>query len=359
MRSARACKGGWLVLGTLLISTVGCSSATVQWQDRWGGASLTEQYIARDGATGARLDFARLASRAAGADVILFGEEHNHPTCTAIEAALFGELVRRGAAPKLAMEFFERDTQPALDAYLAGSSTEPDFRKAARQGKSYVHSHRPLIEVARAGRAPVIAANAPRTLVRELRKSGLAYDAFRASRSAEEQALLPERIYEADSGYRARFMEIMGGHAAAPSAPSTPTISSNHASDDVIVMQPVGAPSAGAATSSTQPATSAPSPELLNSMFNAQLLWDSAMAESVAKARERSGSRPVMLVVGRFHVEQLGGTTQALRALRPRDRVLTVVFRSDEQLPASAPEKGVADIVIDGLSVPPPPGAPQ
>lgn len=358
MSNARACKGGWLVLGTLLISAVGCSSATVQWQDRWGGASLTEQYVARDGATGDRLDFARLASRAAGADVILFGEEHNHPTCTAIEAALFGELVRRGAAPKLAMEFFERDTQPALDAYLAGSSAEPEFRKAARQGKSYVHSHRPLIEVARAGRAPVIAANAPRTLVRELRKSGLTYDAFRASRSAEEQALLPERIYETDSGYRARFMEIMGGHAAAPSAPP-PTISSNHASEDPIVMQPVGAASAGAGTSSSQPAASAPSPELLNSMFTAQLLWDSAMAESVARARAQSPSRPVMLVVGRFHVEQFGGTSQALRAQRPRDRVLTVVFRSDEQLPTSAPDKGIADIVIDGLSVPPPPGAPQ
>ncbi len=62
-------------------------------------------------------------------------------------------------------------------------------------------------------------------------------------------------------------------------------------------------------------------------MFRAQQLWDWTMADSVV-AQVESGRRPTVLVVGQFHTDHAGGVVQALKALRPQTRTLTVSFVS-------------------------------
>src|SRR5690349_22509367 len=47
-------------------------------------------------------------------------------------------------------EMFERDVQPALDAYLAGRLSEKDFRAQSRPWGNYDTAYRPLIERAKA-----------------------------------------------------------------------------------------------------------------------------------------------------------------------------------------------------------------
>ena len=73
-------------------------------------------------------------------------------------------------------------------------------------------------------------------------------------------------------------------------------------------------------------------PEIVESFFKAQQVWDATMADSVANAVER-GETPVILLVGRFHVDHDGGTVTELRNLIPGHRIVTVTLDSGRDEP--------------------------
>jgi uncharacterized iron-regulated protein len=249
-----------------------------------------------------------LVDAAASADAILIGETHDHPLGLAAGAALFEDVLARRPGAQLALEFLERDQQAAVDDYLAGIIDEPAFMSAAaRTVSSYPPGHRAMVEAARATGRPVIAANAPRRYVRLARTEG--YD--RLSRLTAEQR---------------RLIRL-------PDAMPTGAYPDNFRA----VMAAMGAPrSSGDSGSSAPPPipTDAAWHARIDAMFRSQVLWDWTMAESVARALPAGA--PVVLVIGRFHVEHDGGTVQALRALAPAARVLTIAF-VDEPPPATMP----------------------
>jgi hypothetical protein len=70
------------------------------------------------------IDFETLASRLAAADLVFVGEQHDDPATHRMELAILEGVARRRDSVTLAMEMFERDVQPLLDRYLAGSTTE-------------------------------------------------------------------------------------------------------------------------------------------------------------------------------------------------------------------------------------------
>lgn len=247
-----------------------------------------------------------LVDAAASADAILIGETHGHPLGLAAAAKLFEDVRARNPGAQLALEFLERDQQAHIDDYLAGIIDEPGFMSAAaRTVSSYPPGHRAMVENARAAGRPVIAANAPRRYVRLARTEG--YD--RLSRMTDEQRRLIRVPDAMPTGpYPENFRRVM----AAMSAPQ--------GSGDPGSAEPPPIP--------IDPAWHA----RIDAMFRAQVLWDWTMAESVARALPRG--TPVVLVVGRFHIEHDGGTVQALRTLAPGARVLTIAF-VDEALPAN------------------------
>ena len=83
------------------------------------------------------------------ADVILVGEQHDDPNTHRLETALLEGLQRRRSALVVSLEMFERDVQPALDAYLGGRNTEEEFLKASRPWPRYATDYRPLVELAK------------------------------------------------------------------------------------------------------------------------------------------------------------------------------------------------------------------
>jgi hypothetical protein len=273
------------------------------------------------------------------------------------------------------MEFFEGDTQAALDAYLWRRIEESAFREQTRQGRAYVLSHRPLIEMCRAGNIPVVAANAPRRLVRAYRKSGKDYDEFRAGLDAADQRWLPAMNTYLTGPYEERFLEMMAQHgptAPGPAAPATqptsaPTTQPSTAPASqpmtmAAMMRAAATPasqptSAPASAPASQPAAKMPEPDSPATMFCSQLLWDETMAWSLANFRTRVPTHRVMLVVGSFHVENTGGTAIKFHRLRPRDRVLTVVYRATEdgRLKFDDEDRGAGDIVVYGIAPPPEP----
>lgn len=341
-----------------------------------GNAALFAQFQAYDGHSGRPLSFRDIVSRCRGADVILFGEEHSDAVCNQLEAQLLYALASQPRPVALALEFFEADTQAALDAYLRGRTTEPAFRKQTRQGRAYVLAHRPLIELCRTADIPAVAANVPRRLVRDYRKSELSYEEYRAGLEAADQCWLPLTNTYLTGPYEDRFFDLMSGHEAAvrpttqpASAPATQAASAPAAPP---TPHPASAPATMPATPPTtqptsmptsrphpppvsQPVTAMPAASKTASYYRSQLLWDQSMAESLATFRARFPNHRVMLIVGGFHVAHTGGTARKFHELRPHDRIVTVAYHSttDGRFEFDEEDRGAGDIVIYGIKPPP------
>src|SRR5262245_64143150 len=83
-------------------------------------------------------DFEAMLAELSRVDVAFVGEQHNDPATHRIERAILEGLARRRENVIVAMEMFERDTQPSLDDYLAGRLSEEDFLKVARPWPRYM-----------------------------------------------------------------------------------------------------------------------------------------------------------------------------------------------------------------------------
>ncbi|MFH1748768.1 MAG: ChaN family lipoprotein [Planctomycetota bacterium] len=418
------CIGLTGALLTVCLSS-GCTAARrVDLKSTTGGnAALFKQFQAYDGRRGRPISFTEVVRRCAAADVIFFGEEHSDQICNQLEAQLLYALAAERRPLALAMEFFEVDTQPTLDAYLRRRIAEEPFRKESRQGQAYVRSHRPLVELCRATGMPVLATNAPRRLVRAYRKSGLDYEEYRAGLEPAEQRWLPLENEYLEGPYAERFFEMMSDHgpasmpampasmpampasmpampasmpampasmpampasmpampvsmpATAPasqpsSAPTTAATDTMPASQPVSqpvsqpASQPVSQPASMPAVDSSemphpppvsQPAQPAPPKINVKDFYRAQLLWDQAMAESLAEFSERFTNHRLMLIVGVFHVAHDGGTATKYRQRHPRDHTITIVYRStnDDTLSFDDADRDAGDIVIYGIEPPP------
>src|SRR5262249_56184927 len=158
-------------------------------------------------------DFEAMLAEIARADVAFVGEQHDDPATHRIERAILEGLARRRGNVVVALEMFERDTQPSLDEYLAGRLNEEDFLKASRPWPRYMTDYRPLIEFARAHEWRVIASNAPRRIAIQVSREGL--DAARPGSESERKLVAAEFSCPLDDYFK-RFAEAMGkGHPGA------------------------------------------------------------------------------------------------------------------------------------------------
>lgn len=269
-------------------------------------------------ADGRAASWSELVTQSSGAEAVMLGENHGHPSGLAVAAALWEDIVADhppasesvAAGPALALEFWERDEQIILDDYLTGVTNDAAFlaasRKAIGKGQEadspgFPAGHRAMVRTAKEHRRPVVAANAPRRYVRLARTIG--FDPLRQL-NERQQALfrIPDTLFE--GRYRDDFEKVMGGK---------PIAEAPRAHDD---------------------------------MFRSQSVWDWTMSESVARL-VNAGNTPAVLVVGRFHTDHAGGLVQALQAQRPGTRTITVSF-VEENAPAtlSNEDRGRADFIV-------------
>ncbi len=236
----------------------------------------------RDGRTGERLPFDAMLDRLARADAVFLGETHTDGTTHRVEAETYsGLLARRDGRVVLALEMFERDVQPALDAYLRGEIDEAEFIAGSRPWSNYRTAYRPLIEQAKAGAHPVVAANFPAPLRRRVGTDGL--DAL----TPEERATTPAELLANTPEYWRRVDNAVRGHAG--------------------MMGPT-------------PAVDDPR------LTSVQSLWDNSMGEACALALERNPGSSVLHVNGGFHTEYWDGTARQLRLRAPKARIATVAI---------------------------------
>ena len=142
-------------------------------------------------ANGQPADYDQMLTALAQADVILFGEQHNDPIAHWLELQLLKDLQRQKPPGQLVLglEMFERDVQPLLAQYAAGTLPDTALERQARPWPNYATDYRPLLQFARAHALPIIGTNAPRPYARTVARGGLA--ALDKLPAAEKSLLVP------------------------------------------------------------------------------------------------------------------------------------------------------------------------
>ncbi len=267
-----------------------------------GAVSAAPRVVVYDTRAGKQLQEKALWKRLATADAVFVGERHNDPQTHVFERRALEELAKRAKTPPtLALEMFERDVQTVMDDYLAGRSDEAAFLKDSRPWPNYATDYRPLIEFAKAHKLQIVASNVPRPLASKVGKEGLA---------AVKDTLSPLLVLAPHDDYWQRFSATMAG------------MSETH----------------GGAKMDA---------DTIARFYEAQVLKDEMMADSIVAALDRSPGTTVYHVNGQFHSDYGGGIPRRVLWRRPLARVVVVSVipvAAGEKPPAL--EKTLADYVV-------------
>ncbi len=340
------------------------------------------QLVLPDGRPLADADFASFAS---GAGYILAGENHDNPAHHLVQARLLGLLAQAGRRPMLGLEMVPARLQATLDRFNAGRLSLKALPEALNWRETWGFDfalYRPVFEAARREHSPVYGLNVPRSLIEALRRAGGsdpgAFDlpeeglsrtilsGALAALPAGEKRFLPTLILPPPEEQSRRLLRVFSAHTgmapgtpgrensapggaagsrpalppenALPAAPETPGKTAMRETPDKTAIperstDPLFRPDAPA---SKKTAAAPLSPERF--LF-IQSLWDSAMAENAAKARQRTG-RPMLILAGGGHVESGWGIARRLRVFDPGAKILLVMPFSG----SAPPDPGAADL---------------
>ena len=112
---------------------------------------------------GRPVTFDKLITRAAGADVVFFGELHNNPISHWMQLRVLEALQqRKGKNLTLGLEMLEADIQLILDEYLAKTISPKSYGDEARLWPNYETDYDPVVYFAKDHGLRVIATNVPR-----------------------------------------------------------------------------------------------------------------------------------------------------------------------------------------------------
>lgn len=309
VRALAAC----CLIQALLVAS-GCAAT------RSGGRDpASKTLVIVDGRSGEALGWSDVVARASAADAVFVGERHDDPTAHAVQLAVFQDLLARYPGTAIALEHLERDEQRTVESYLRGEVTPDRFidstesRNWAGQD-TWIGFWQPLVDTARENDAPVIAANAPRDIVRRAREEG--HDALDRLPDPERATFEIPLAHGPDAdwdrrwdAYFERFREFMCG---------------DDRSDDEVARA--------------------------RRTFLSQSMWDGTMGASAAKALAE-GAPKVVVCAGCFHIERDGGTVLQFLARRPGSRALVVTVIDESSDGLRDEDRGAADVVIYGFPV--------
>ncbi|MGF1526175.1 MAG: ChaN family lipoprotein [Candidatus Competibacterales bacterium] len=267
-----------------------------------------------DPASGEPVPVASLIRDIAQRAVVLLGENHanaeHHRWQLHTLAALHGH--RPGLA--VGFEMFPRAKQPVLDAWAAGELDETAFLEGVDWRRVWGFDpvfYLPLFHFVRQQRLPMVALNVERSLVSQVGREGL--DAIPAT--ALEGVSRPA---PASTAYRRELALSYGAHGHHGSNP--PSATTDPAADPLAALASDGG---------------------FQRFVEAQLLWDRAMAEALAAARQ--DGRLAVGIMGAGHVAHGFGVAHQLRDLGVEEVVTLLPMTSTEACQYRA---GVADAVF-------------
>ncbi|KIF54662.1 ChaN family lipoprotein [Vibrio owensii] len=230
--------------------------------------------------SGEAISVNRLTPALQQADVILIGEWHTHAGIHRFQTDMLKQLSSASRPLALSMEQVTRDKQAILDSYLNGEIGEQYFMKQSNAWPNYESDYRPLVEFAKQADIPVIAANAPKNIVRCIGRQGIDYlDKL----DSDERSFVADKVNTANSPYKEKFMASM-----------------HHGK-----------------------------PEQTEKQYAAQVTWDETMAESIVKYLEKHPGTQVVHVAGKFHTEGGLGTAASILNRNPDLNVVVITPTAD------------------------------
>lgn len=252
---------------SLTLSLIGCASTPSDISTFYDYQLATPK--------GERISIQNLPADIENADVILIGEWHTHAGIHRFQANLLQQMVENGHPMALSMEQFARDAQPVLDEYLAGEIGEQYLIQKANAWPNYESDYRPLVEFAKGQQLPIIAANAPKPIVRCIGRVGIDYI---ERLTPEQRQWIAAEINTQDSSYKSTFMASM-----------------HHGN-----------------------------PAQNENQFAAQVTWDETMAESIVRYLRTNPERKVLHIAGMFHTQQGLGTAASILRRNPNLKVVII-----------------------------------
>ena len=203
------------------------------------------------------ISFHQLLSDLEPSSVIFMGETHDQIEHHHSQIRILQGLIEKNRDVVVGMEMFERSQQPILDQWTEGKLTEEEFFKEVKWettwGMDY-NLYKRILEEAKNRRLKVLCLNIERELVRRVGQQGI------SGLSPEDRARLPEMDLS-DKEHRHYMASIYKGHQAG-------------------------------------------SAKDFENFYQAQCLWDEAMAETLFRFLQSAEGRDktVLVIVGRGHV---------------------------------------------------------
>ncbi|UUM29765.1 ChaN family lipoprotein [Vibrio japonicus] len=209
------------------------------------------------------------------ADVILIGEWHTHSGIHRFQTDFLKSLSQQSNTIALSMEQFTRDKQAVVNEYLSGRIGEQMLIKNGNAWPNYESDYRPLIELAKSKNLDVIAANAPKPIVRCIGKEGMGY---LSKLTPKERTFIAENIDTSSTPYKEKFMGSM-----------------HHGTL-----------------------------EQSENQYAAQVTWDETMAESITEYLKENPGNTVLHIAGKFHTEQGLGIKASILKRNPNLNVIVI-----------------------------------
>lgn len=277
----------WLLFCSLLavVGALGLALLLPGSAARSAACAAPVGWVRIAGANGESVAANEVLARAAAADVVLLGEQHDDEDHHRWQAQVLAGLHALRPQLVVGFEMFPRRVQPALDRWVAGELSVPALlaQTAWEENWSFPAAfYLPLFEFARINRLPMLALNVDSRLTRAIGDKG--WDAV-----PENEREGVGRAAPASAAYRDFLFSVYGEHAHGQG----------------------GRESSG-----------------FRRFVEAQLNWDRAMAEALA-ARLASGQREgraalVVGVMGSGHLRHGHGVPHQLRSLGV-ERVVTLL----------------------------------
>lgn len=239
-----------------------------------------------------------VVAAAKGKRFVYLGENHATAPHQQFHADVIKALADSGRHVVVGLEMFTRPKQDVLDLWSSGTLAEEDFLAASEWKTQWGYPYRyykPIFDIVKDKKIPLVALNVPREWVRAVAKGGF------AGLPTTAKLQLPPAMSLDQKGHREVFNAMMGGH-----------------------------PMSG---------------DMGEKMYAAQVLWDESMADTALKFLEREVTdKDTVFVVcaGSGHVMYGQGINLRVSRRKGGDGITVVMIQSDEPAKVS---KGIADFV--------------
>jgi uncharacterized iron-regulated protein len=242
---------------------------------------------------------AQIAQAADGVRFVFVGESHDNAVHHKLQADIIRALADRGRNVIVGMEMFPRAAQPALNLWTLGKLTEDQFIERAEWKKNWGMDfalYRPIFDVVREKRLPLVGLNVPRDLVRKVGHGGA------SALTPEDRGDMPD-LDLSNKEHRRLFDAMVGGGA--------------HGVGD--------------------------------NMYAAQVLWDTAMAHAALAYLRRmalSDNTVFVVVAGSGHVMYDLAIPLRVEQQAPGTKMLTVCGFEGTPDKGVSVTRGIADYAL-------------